>query len=96
MRTFWSLDTWGSHVGRKGEGGGSGFRGFTYMEFPCKEGEGPGGAPGLQVPLRGIPMSERGRRTGFHGNFHVYIYIYIYIFCVYFYNIIFFLIYFVI
>ena len=40
---------------------------YLYMEFPCKE----RGAPGLQVPLHGIPMSERGRRTDFHGNSHV-------------------------
>ena len=44
---------------------------YLYMEFPCQG----RGAPGLQVPLHGIPMSERGRRTRFHGNSHVNIHL---------------------
>ena len=52
--------TWNSHVR-------NGVYRHLYMEFPCKD----RGSPGLQVPLHGIPMSERGRRTGFHGNSHV-------------------------
>ena len=61
-------------------GGALRFRGFGYMEFPCKELAKNGITwnshvrsllAGLQAPLHGIPMWGTGCREGLHGNSHV-------------------------